>query len=78
VAGVGDLVQRTRDDQTQVGYLVAERLGGRVESCTFCTVHIEMKSKDFLVDAQNQGRRFSGLDLKTDSSGLIICVSKST
>jgi hypothetical protein len=77
VAGVGDLVQRTRDDQTQVGYSVVERLRGRVTPCAICTVHIETKSADFLVDAQNQGRRFSGLDLKTDSSGLIIWTSKS-
>jgi hypothetical protein len=32
VAGVGDLVQRIRDDEAQVGYSVAGRSGGRVTS----------------------------------------------
>jgi hypothetical protein len=33
---------------------------------------------DFLVEPQNQGgERFSGLGVKTGSSGLVICVSKS-
>jgi hypothetical protein len=36
-----------------------------------------MRSAGFLVEPQNQGRRFSGLGLKTDSSGLVICASKS-
>jgi hypothetical protein len=31
----------------------------------------------FLVDPQNHGRRFPGLGLKTDSSGLVIWASKS-
>jgi hypothetical protein len=61
----------------QVGYSVAERSGDRVMSCAICTMHIEMRSMDFLVEPQNQGRRFSGLGLKTSSSGLVIWASKS-
>jgi hypothetical protein len=40
-AGVGDLMQMIRDDQTQVGYLVARRSGGRLASCVICIVHVE-------------------------------------
>jgi hypothetical protein len=43
-----------------------------VTSCAVCIVHKETRSVDFLVESQNQGRRFSGLGLKTDSSGLVI------
>jgi hypothetical protein len=43
-----------------------------VTSCAVCIVHKETRSVGFLVESQNQGRRFSGLDLKTDSSGLVI------
>jgi hypothetical protein len=49
VAGVGDLVQKTRDDQAHIGYSVAERLRGRVMLCAICTVHNEMRSVSFLV-----------------------------
>jgi hypothetical protein len=45
--------------------------------CAVCTMHKKMKSADFLVEPQNQGRRFTGLDLKTGSSGLVIYASKS-
>jgi hypothetical protein len=38
VAGVGDLVQRTRDGQAQVGYSVAGRLRGQLMVCMICTV----------------------------------------
>jgi hypothetical protein len=57
VAGVGDLVQRTGDGCTGwvLGGWAIERLGG--------TVHVEMRSADFLVEPQNQGRRF--ISLKT-------------
>jgi hypothetical protein len=52
-----------------------------VELCAICTVHVETMSVGFLVEAQNQGRRFvSGLaskplgrflqfDLKIDDDG---------
>jgi hypothetical protein len=34
----------------------------RVTSCAVCTVHVETRSAGFLVEPQNQGRRFvSGL-----------------
>jgi hypothetical protein len=64
-AGVGDLVQMTWDGQAQVRYPVAGRSGGRVTPCVVCTVHMETRSAGFLVDPQNQGRRFvSGLGSK--------------
>jgi hypothetical protein len=49
----------------QVGYSVAERLRGRVVSCVVYTVHVETRSAGFLIEPQNQGRRFvSGLASK--------------
>jgi hypothetical protein len=49
-AGVGDIERRIGDDQTQVGYSVARRLGGRVTPCVIRIVHMEeMRSVDFLV-----------------------------
>jgi hypothetical protein len=70
-------VQRTGDGQAQVGYLVARRLGGRATSCVVCTVHMETRSVSFLVEPQNQGRRFFSLCLKIDNSSLVIWASKS-
>jgi hypothetical protein len=62
----------------QVGYSVAGRSRGRVTSCAVCTGHEETRSTGFLVEPQNQGGGgFSGLGLKTGSSGLVICASKS-
>jgi hypothetical protein len=72
MVGVGDLVQRTGDGQAQIRYSVAGRSGGRVMLCVVCTVHMEMRSEDFLVEPQNQGRRFLELGLKTGSSGMVI------
>jgi hypothetical protein len=40
-AGVGDLVQRIRDDQAHDGYLVARQLGGRVTLCVIHIIHVE-------------------------------------
>jgi hypothetical protein len=58
----------------QVGYSVAGRSRGRVAPCAICTMHVETRSTGFLVEPQNQGRRFvSGLASKpmlTVSSGL--------
>jgi hypothetical protein len=49
----------------QVGYLVAGRSRGLVALCAVCTVHVETRSMSFLVEPQNQGRRFvSGLASK--------------
>jgi hypothetical protein len=49
----------------QVGYLVAGRSGGQVMLCAVCTVHEVTRSTNFLVESQNQGRRFvSGLASK--------------
>jgi hypothetical protein len=70
-------MQRTGNGQAQVGYSVTGRSGDRVMLCAVCTVHIETRSTSFLVEPQNHGRRFSGLCLKTDSSGLMICALKS-
>jgi hypothetical protein len=50
---------------TQVGYSVAGRSGGRVTPCVICTMHAETRSASFLVEPQNQSRRFvSGLASK--------------
>jgi hypothetical protein len=45
--GVGDLMQRTGDSRT-----------GRMASCAICIVPMETRSVSFLVEPQNQGRRF--------------------
>jgi hypothetical protein len=63
----------------QVRYSVAGRSRGRVAPCAVCNVHMEMRCTGFLVEPQNQGRRFVsglaskplgrfliGLSLKTD------------
>jgi hypothetical protein len=50
----------------QIGYSVAGRSGSRVTLCAVYTVHKETRSVSFLVEPQNQGRRFiSGLDSKS-------------
>jgi hypothetical protein len=67
----------------QVGYSVAGRSRGRVALCAVCIMHVEMRSADFLVEPQNQDRRFVsglaskplgrfliGFDLKTDGDSL--------
>jgi hypothetical protein len=64
VAGVGDLVQRTGD-----GHIGRVLSGRTVEKsgapCAVCTWHVETRSVGFLVEPQNQGRRFvSGLASK--------------
>jgi hypothetical protein len=56
MVGVGDLMQRTRDGQAQVGYSVAGWLRGQVMLCAVCTMHKEMRSASFLDWPQNQGR----------------------
>jgi hypothetical protein len=48
-AGVGNLVQRTRDGQAQVEYSVTRRSRGRVTLCAVCIVHKETRSASFLV-----------------------------
>jgi hypothetical protein len=49
----------------QVGYSVAGWSRGQVAPCTVCTWHVETRSMGFLVEPQNQGRRFvSGLASK--------------
>jgi hypothetical protein len=49
-AAVGDLVQRIRDDQAQVGYSVAGRSGCQVLPCVIHIVHMEeMRSAGFPV-----------------------------
>jgi hypothetical protein len=62
----------------QVRYSVAGRSRGQVAPCAVCTWHVETWSTGFLVEPQNQGcEGFSGLGLKTGSSGLVIWTSKS-
>jgi hypothetical protein len=49
----------------QVGYSVAVRSRGRVASCAVFPLHVETRSAGFLVEPENQGRRFvSGLASK--------------
>jgi hypothetical protein len=64
MAGVGDLVQRIgvgRTGQVLDGRAVGWSRG-RVTPCAVCIVHVETRSAAFLVEPQNQGRRFmSGL-----------------
>jgi hypothetical protein len=40
----------------QVGYSVVGRSGGRVMPCAVCTMHMETRSSDFLVEPKNQYR----------------------
>jgi hypothetical protein len=48
-----------------IGYSVAGQSGGQVTPYAVYTVHMETRSVDFLVEPQNQGRRFvSGLASK--------------
>jgi hypothetical protein len=67
----------------QVGYSVVGRSRGRVAPCVVCTMQVETRSVGFLVEPQNQGRRFVSslaskplgqflisLGLKTDDDGL--------
>jgi hypothetical protein len=62
VVGVGDLVRRTSDGQAQVEYSVAERSRGRMTLYAIYTMHMEMRNVNFLIEPQNQSRRFvSGL-----------------
>jgi hypothetical protein len=47
---IGDLVQRIRDDQAQVGYSMAGRSGGRMMPCAIHIVHMEeTRSVGFLI-----------------------------
>jgi hypothetical protein len=49
----------------QVGYSMAGRSRDRVTPCVVCTMHVETSSASFLIEPQNQGRRFvSGLASK--------------
>jgi hypothetical protein len=87
-AGVGDLMQRTGDGQAQVEYSVAGRSRGQVTLCSVYTMHKEMRSAGFLVQPQNQGRRFLPVwpqnqwlqflwfGLKTTRSGFPVWASK--
>jgi hypothetical protein len=40
--------------------------------CAICNMHMETRSAGFLIEPQNQGRRFFCLDIKTVSSDLMI------
>jgi hypothetical protein len=49
----------------QIGYSVAGRSRGRVTPCAICTWHVATRGAGFLIEPQNQGRRFvSGLASK--------------
>jgi hypothetical protein len=45
-------VQRTKDGRT------CQVLSSWLPPCVICTVHVETRSTSFLVEPQNQGRRF--------------------
>jgi hypothetical protein len=65
MAGVRDLMQRTRIGQAQVEYSLLIWSRGWVMLCAVCTVHKETRSVSLLVEPQNQGWRFfSGLASK--------------
>jgi hypothetical protein len=82
MVGVGDLV-RGPGMVAHVGYSMIGRSKGRVAPCAVGTMHVKMRRAGFLVEPQNQGRRFVsglaskslgrfliGLGLKTDGDGL--------
>jgi hypothetical protein len=56
---------------TQVGYSIAGRSRGRITLCMIYTVHVEMRSVDFLVENQNKGP-VCWLSLKTKVDGLSV------
>jgi hypothetical protein len=63
---------------TQVGYSVIGRSRGRVAPCAICTMHQKTMSVSFLVEPQNQSRRFvSGLPQNHSNSFSSVWVSKS-
>jgi hypothetical protein len=72
VAGVGDLVQRTGEGQAQVRYSVAKRSRDWVTLCVVYTVHDETRSTGFLVEPQNQGRRFVSVLASNPLAGLSV------
>jgi hypothetical protein len=78
VAGIGDLMQRTKDGQAQVGYSVIGRSGGQVTPCVIYTMHKETSSTGFLVEPQNQCRQVSWLSLKSKVDGFLVWASKPT
>jgi hypothetical protein len=57
----------------QIGYSMAERSGGQVVPCAVCNMHVEMKSASFLIEPQNQDRRFIS-DLASKSLGQFLLV----
>jgi hypothetical protein len=62
----------------QVGYSVAGRSRGQVAPCAVYTWHVETRSAGFLVEPQNQGRRFvSGLASKPVATVFAGLASKS-
>jgi hypothetical protein len=57
----------------QVGYSVAGWSRGRVAPSAVCTWHVETRRAGFLVEPQNQGRRFvSGLASKPLGRFLVV------
>jgi hypothetical protein len=63
VVGVDDLVQTTGDGRT--GRVLGDRVIERSVDAVCGTAHVETRSAGFLVEPQNQGRRFvSGLASK--------------
>jgi hypothetical protein len=76
MTGVGDLVQRTGDGQTQVGYSVLERSRGRVTMCAVCTVHVETGRYGLVIWASKSPRRFFVWALKPSGLWFVGCTTK--
>jgi hypothetical protein len=53
MAGVGDLVQRIGDDQTQARYSMARQSRGQMMLCVVCILQKEMRIAGFLVWPKN-------------------------
>jgi hypothetical protein len=64
VAGVGDLMRRIRDGQTQVGYSVTRRSRGQVTLCAVCSVHKKTMSADFLVEPKTKVKGLASKPLR--------------
>jgi hypothetical protein len=75
VVGVEDLVRRTGDAQSHVGYSVAGRSGGQMMLCVICTIHEETRSVCFLFETQNQGLQTTGTVSPDLTSKSVVTVS---
>jgi hypothetical protein len=68
-AGVGDLVQRTRDGQAQVGYSMAAQSRSWVILCVVCIMHKERGVQISWFSLKTKVNSFSWSGLKTGVYG---------